>query len=81
MVQASVLVTSATMSYRTSPTAAWTTGRFSVVDDRLLFSGDAIVLQGYALAVAGVVPEPSTWALMLGGLALTGCAALRGRRG
>ncbi|MFG6431055.1 type VI secretion system tube protein Hcp [Roseateles sp. LYH14W] len=81
MVQASVLVTSATMSYRTSPTAAWTTGRFSVADDRLLFSGDPIVLQGYALAVAGVVPEPSTWALMLGGLALTGCAALRRRRG
>lgn len=80
MVQASVQVISATMRYRTSPTAAWVTGHFSVVGSQLAFSGDPLVLQGYAMAAAGVVPEPSTWALMLGGLALTGCAALRRRR-
>jgi type VI secretion system secreted protein Hcp len=80
MVQASVQVYSATMKYRTSSTASWVTGSFSVASDQLVFRGDPIVLQGYAQAAAGVVPEPSTWALMLGGLALTGCAALRRRR-
>ncbi|MFN3304047.1 MAG: PEPxxWA-CTERM sorting domain-containing protein [Roseateles sp.] len=81
MVQASVMVPEATMRYRTSPTANWVTGTFSLKTQSMVFTGDPLVLQGYAQAVAGVVPEPSTWALMLGGLALTGCAALRRRRG
>lgn len=78
--QVSLAMTEATMKYRSSSTAAWVTGTFTVVNDQLSFTGDPTVLMGYTQAITGAVPEPSTWGLMLGGLALTGCAALRRRR-
>jgi type VI secretion system secreted protein Hcp len=79
VMQLSASVPSATMLYRRSATATPVTGSFTVVNDRLSFSGDADVLEGFALAVNGPapVPEPASWALMLGGL---GVAAWMARR-
>lgn len=54
-------------SYRTSPGATFAS-----------FSGDPMAFDGLRVAMATSVPEPSSWALMLGGMLLTG-AALRRR--
>ena len=54
--------------------AAPTTVRFSVFDDAL---GDNS--GGISLNVSANVPEPSTWALLIGGFAMVGVAARRRR--
>lgn len=41
------------------------------------FSGDPLALRGLSLAMVSEVPEPASWALMLGGLLLTGVALRR----
>lgn len=54
-------------SYKTPPGATFAS-----------FSGDPMAFDGLRVAMATSVPEPSSWALMLGGMLLTG-AALRRR--
>ncbi len=60
---------SATYVFRTNATA-FTTGTFGIIDGS--------TLQG--ITFAPTVPEPASWAMMIGGFGLLGAAARRSRR-
>ena len=67
------------LRYRPTSTANWVEASFSQATQMAgaTFSGDPLAMQGLSLAMASNVPEPASWALMLGGLALTGVALRR----
>lgn len=71
-----------TLRYRPTSVATWAEATYVVppLDTFGSFRGDPMAFEGLrmALAPAAPVPEPASWALMLGGLLLTG-AALRRR--
>lgn len=71
-----------TLRYRPTAQGTWAEATYVVPPLNALgrFSGDPMAFEGLrmALAPAAPVPEPASWALMLGGLLLTG-AALRRR--
>ena len=66
-------------------------GGYDIKENKVAFVGDPAVMLGLfsaggevaldALAPTQPVPEPQTWALLLGGLAITGMAVRRRRRG
>lgn len=77
---ASMAMTSITLRYRPTAVADWVEASFDQSKTaNLTFSGDPQALRGLsmALAPAAVVPEPASWALMLGGLLVTGVALRR----
>ena len=71
-----------TLRYRPTATGTWAEATYAVpaLGGQGSFRGDPMAFEGLrmALAPAAPVPEPASWALMLGGLLLTG-AALRRR--
>ena len=76
----SMAMNAVTLRYRPTPTADWVEASFSKTagGTGAVFSGNPLAMQGLSLALASPVPEPASWALMLGGLVLAG-AALRRR--
>ena len=76
----SMAMTDVTLRYRPTETANWIEASFSQAKNAssATFSGDAMAFQGLRMAMTSAVPEPASWALMFGGLMLTG-AALRRR--
>lgn len=76
----SMTMSSITLRYRPSAGASWVEASFTQASPTAgaIFSGDPLALQGLSQALAPV-PEPAGWALMLGGLLLTG-AVLRRRQ-
>jgi type VI secretion system secreted protein Hcp len=81
-VSASMAMGEVTLRYRKTSTSTWAEASFVLPKDggSALFSGDSMAFEGLRMAMspAQAVPEPASWALMLGGLLLTG-AALRRR--
>lgn len=78
---ASMAMTSITLRYLPDPTkpTQWVEAFFDQSKTaNLTFSGDPQALRGLSMALVSNVPEPASWALMLGGLLITG-AALRRR--
>jgi type VI secretion system secreted protein Hcp len=73
-------MTSVTLRYLPTKGGTWAEATFTqaVPGGNPIFSGDPQTLRGLSLALASPVPEPASWALMLGGVLLTG-AALRRR--
>ena len=77
---ASMAMTSITLRYLPDPNkpTQWVEASFDQSKTaNLTFSGDPQALHGLSLALASAVPEPASWALMLGGLLLTGVALRR----
>lgn len=77
---ASMAMTSITLRYLPDPTkpTAWVEAFFDQSKaTSATFSGDPQALRGLSLALASPVPEPASWALMLGGLLVTGVALRR----
>lgn len=72
-----------------APTAANGNQSAPTSNRRVFFTSDAVNINGFRLSstqyafeidtVAGAVPEPATWAMMLGGFGLIGFAARRRR--
>lgn len=81
-ISASMAMGDVTLRYRKTEKDIWAEARFVLPKDGGLavFSGDPMAFEGLRLAMspAVAVPEPASWALMLGGMLLTG-AALRRR--
>jgi len=77
---ATMSMTSVTLRYRPTATGVWVAATFTQPSPATgaIFSGDPDALIGLNLALTSAVPEPASWALMLGGLLLSG-AALRRR--
>lgn len=75
----SLAMTSVTLRYRPTAIADWVEASYTqpAPGAALTFSGDPQALRGLSLAMASAVPEPASWALMLGGLLLTGVALRR----
>ena len=81
-VNASMAMGEVTLRYRPTALGTWAEASFVLPKDggAPLFSGDPMAFEGLRMAMspAQAVPEPASWALMLGGMLLTG-AALRRR--
>lgn len=94
MASASLDYNQVTMRYRAQRAdgsyGTWIEGTFSLVNNSVVFGGDANVLTGLfesggAVNLSGVgsaasptaVPEPGSWALMIGGLGVLGWATRR----
>lgn len=77
---ASMAMTSIQLRYLPDPLQpnSWVEAFYdSSIAGNATFSGDPQALRGLSLAMTSAVPEPANWALMLGGLALTGVALRR----
>ena len=77
---ASMAMTSIKLRYLPDPTkpTQWVEAFFDQSKTAsATFSGDPQALRGLSLALASNVPEPASWALMMGGLLLTGVALRR----
>ena len=77
---ATMAMTSITLRYLPDPTkpTQWVEAFFDQSKiTSAAFSGDPQALRGLSLAMVSEVPEPASWALMLGGLLLTGVALRR----
>jgi type VI secretion system secreted protein Hcp len=75
----SMATTDVTLRYRPTATAQWVEASFSQATSLsgATFSGDPLAFQGLRMAMTSAVPEPASWALMAGGLLLTGVALRR----
>jgi type VI secretion system secreted protein Hcp len=80
---ATMSMSAITLRYRPTAVASWVEASFtqSTPTASATFSGDLLAFEGLSLAMsaspAAAVPEPASWALMLGGLLATGIVLRR----